>query len=90
MIVHISNLTGAALTGRMESGDNNPIGTVWVPPGYVRLDSRHAQPALALNFLFLDNVGDWSLADYTTAKELSIFVVRLPDGALRHLTVETY
>jgi len=90
MIVHISNLTGAALTGRLESGDNELIGSVWGPPGYVRLDSRHSQPSLAPNFLFLDGVGDWSFADYTTAKELSIVVVRLSDGTFRHLTVETY
>lgn len=90
MIVHISNLTGAAITGRVESGDNDPIGTLWVPPGYTRLDSRHSQAALAPNFLFLDNVGDWSFADYINASELNISIVRLPDGSLRHLTIETY
>lgn len=90
MIVHISNLTGEVQAGRLESGDNDPIGTVSVPPGYVRLDSRHSQPALSANFLFLDNVGDWMFSDYANAKELNIFIVRLPDGALRHVTVETY
>lgn len=89
MIVHISNLTKTVHVGRLESGNNDLIGQIAVAPGYVQLNSNHGQFALSLNFIVLDHVGDWSLADYTNATALHIYIVELPEGGFRHVTVET-
>ena len=83
MRVEFNNLTLDHLQGEIEDGDNNKLGEISVPPGSSWLEHP------TLNFITFPTLGAWSLADYTSAKRLTITFFR-KGGQLTYHAIETY